>query len=89
MAYLRRTQTVEELKTLAAATWDEATDTVTLTTNSYEGGSASGTLTFEKATLGLAIERLIGELDPTEVKPQKAQRSIAVWTQWSGSRSRG
>lgn len=61
--YLRRTYTLAELKTLATTIWETATDTVTLTSNSHEGGGASGQITFEKAILGMAIEQLIEEQD--------------------------
>lgn len=61
--YLRRKYSLADLKTLADTVWATATDTVTLTANNYEGGGASGQVTFEKALLGAAIEQLISELD--------------------------
>lgn len=63
--YLRRTQSLAQLKQLAAQVWATATDTVTLTSNNFEGGGASGVVTFEKALIGKAVEDLIIELDST------------------------
>lgn len=65
--YLRRKYTadVPGLKALATEVFEIATDEVVITSQGFEGGSASGTLRFDKALLGLAIEELIAELDPT------------------------
>lgn len=59
------------LKALADEVFASATDEVAITSTSYEGGSASGTIKFDKAILGLAIERVLAELDPdgTPAKP--------------------
>ncbi len=89
MAYLRRTHTLPQLKALSVECFNEVSDVVTLTTNSYEGGSAGGTITFEKAVIGLACERLIAELEPSSQSPQKASRSMGVWPRWNGARTLG
>lgn len=77
--YLRRKYPVDQLpqlKTLADTTFAEATDTVTLTSNSFEGGSASGEITFDKTVLLTAIEELIAEVDPTA--PEEAPSSVLL-----------
>lgn len=56
---------IDDLKTLADTTFAAATDTITLTSGAFEGGSGTGEITFEKASLGIAIEELLQELDPS------------------------
>lgn len=75
--YLRRTKTLAELKTLADTVFETATDTVTLTSNNYEGGGASGQVTFEKALIGAAIEDLIAEQDTDVAAAQPAHERYA------------
>lgn len=65
----RYAQDLVGLKMLADHTWAEATDTVTLTSLSAEGGSQSGSITCPKGLLLLVIEELIAELDPTAHQP--------------------
>jgi hypothetical protein len=55
---------LDDLKADADTTFAAATDTVTLTSGAFEGGSQSGEITFEKILLGKALEELIGEYDP-------------------------
>lgn len=64
--YLRRkyASDVPGLKAQAAALFDIATEEVVITSQGFEGGSASGTVRFDKTIIGLAIEELIAELDP-------------------------
>lgn len=61
--YLRRKYAGNNagLATLADEVFAEATDTVTLTGTSFEGGSGSGQITFEKALLGAAVEEVLEE----------------------------
>lgn len=75
--YLKRTKSLAELKSLADTVFTSSTETVTLTSNSYEGGAASGQVTFRKDILGQAIEDLIQELDPTVVPP--VARQVMSW----------
>lgn len=67
--YLRRTyaSNVDGLKLLAENLVRNggATDAVTITGQSFEGGQAQGQLTFEPLAYLGAIESLILELDPT------------------------
>lgn len=63
-SYLRRTATLLQLRAIADQVFACATETVTLTANSFEGGASSGQVTFEKALLGTAVEELIREMDP-------------------------
>lgn len=53
-----------DLKQLATDTFADATETVTITSTSFEGGSAGGQIAFPKDILGVAIEELIAEIDP-------------------------
>jgi hypothetical protein len=55
---------LDDLKTDADIVFETATDTVTLTTGAFEGGSGGGQITFAKDLLGTALEELIEELDP-------------------------
>lgn len=71
IAYLRRTKTVAELKTLAdkiAAAVLSGDDHVVITSNSYVGGGASGEMRFPADIAGHAIEILLAELDPEDSK---------------------
>jgi hypothetical protein len=58
-----------ELRTLADSTFESATDTITLTSSSSEGGQASGVVTFEKVILGQALEKILAEFDPDYTPP--------------------
>ena len=64
--YLRRRylNDVAGLKALANRIAESAFATVTITGNTFEGGSAQGTVTFEKLAYLGAVEALIVELDP-------------------------
>ena len=55
---------VDELKADADLVFASATETVTLTSGAFEGGTHAGQITFEKALLGEALEELIEEFDP-------------------------
>lgn len=68
----RGAEGVSELKTLADEVFAEASETVTITGTSYEGGSANGSITFDKAILGRAIEKLLEALDPDYLPPPAA-----------------
>ena len=68
-SYLRRTKSLPELKQLADDVYNAATQTITLRSGAFEGGSHSGDITFEKALLGQAIEELIAETDPDYTPP--------------------
>lgn len=52
-----------QLRALADEVFAAATDTVTLTGQSFDGGSHSGVVTFEKMAYLAAIEDIIAELD--------------------------
>ena len=65
---------IAELRALADTTFSEATDTVTITSGSFEGGQGTGEITFEKVILGQAIEKLLTELDP-DYDPPPARSS--------------
>jgi len=56
----------------ADITFNAATETVTLTSGAFEGGTGSGQITFEKALLGEALEELIEEFDPGWQPPTEA-----------------
>lgn len=77
--YIQRTyplgdaEKLAALKTLANQCFEGATDTVTLTTGSFEGGQASGQITFEKVILAKAIEEWLAVIDPGYVAPPPAQ----------------
>jgi hypothetical protein len=58
---------VVDLRAKADEVFNAATDTITLTSTSFEGGSQAGQITFEKAELGMAIESLLAEMDPDYV----------------------
>jgi hypothetical protein len=60
------------LKELAATTFSSATDLITITSGTFEGGQGTGVVTFEKVILGLAIEKLLAEFDPDYDAPAAA-----------------
>lgn len=64
--YLRRkyASDVPGLKTLADRIAESAVRAVTITGQTFEGGSAQGQITFEKLAYLNAVEQLILELDP-------------------------
>lgn len=66
-SFLRRqyATNVAGLRALAQEVFDAATEEVVITSQGFQGGSASGQVQFDKTLLGLAIEELIAELDPT------------------------
>jgi hypothetical protein len=70
-SYLRRKFATDltGLRRLADDTFCAATDTVTLTSLGFEGGSQSGQITCPKGLLLGVIESLIAELDPTAPAP--------------------
>lgn len=67
--YLRRkyVEDVAGLKALAETIASGAFEFVTITGNSYEGGSANGQISFEPLEYLSAIEDIIAELDPDGV----------------------
>ena len=60
---------LQDLRNDADTVFQAATETVTLRTGSFEGGSGSGDITFAKDLLGTALEGLIEEFDPDFVQP--------------------
>jgi hypothetical protein len=64
--YLRRkyASDVPGLKTLANRIAESAFAAVTITGQTFEGGSAQGTVTFEKMAYLSAVEQVLAELDP-------------------------
>lgn len=60
---------LDALRQLAADTYASASDEVAISNVSYEGGSAGGTIKFEKVLVGIALEELLAELDPDYVEP--------------------
>lgn len=71
MRYLRRKYAADlpGLKSLADQVATGAFDAVTITGNAYEGGNASGLLTFEPLEYLSAVESLIAEIDPDAPQP--------------------
>ena len=78
--FLRRTRTQAQLEELAEQVWAEASESVTITSTASEGASVSGTLTFPKHVLLLAVEELLAELNG-DMSP----RRVAHRVRWSGS----
>ena len=78
--YLRRTNVGDDglakLKALADTLFGSATNEVTITGNSFEGGTASGVVTFPKMAYLQAVEELILELDPTNTPTAPDQSAI-------------
>lgn len=70
--YLRRTQTLDGLKALATQTFAQATETVTLTSLSAEGGAQAGQITCPKGLLLDVLEELIEQLDSTVPRDSSA-----------------
>lgn len=77
--YLRRTyaQNLTGLLALADQVANTATEAVTLTGQSFEGGSHTGQLTFEPMAYLTAIEDIIAELDPTGAGAPPPDRAYA------------
>lgn len=75
--YLRRVfaSNLTGLKALASTVAAEAFDSVTLTGQSFEGGSHTGQLVFPRLAYLRAIEELIIELDPASVPPAASSTS--------------
>jgi hypothetical protein len=67
---------LDDLKALAESTFNSATDPVTITSGSFEGGQGQGQITFEKAILGVAIAELIDATDPGYRMPDLPSREI-------------
>jgi hypothetical protein len=74
--YLRRkyADDVEGLKALAESVAVGAFTSVTITGNGYEGGSATGQITFEPLEYLAAVEGVIAELD--EDAPQDGASTV-------------
>jgi hypothetical protein len=60
-AYLRRTQTTQQLQDLAAQAFISASDEVTITSFNSEGAGTSGVIAFPKWLLLQAIEEVLAE----------------------------
>ncbi len=80
--YLRRKWSLEKLKTEADNLFDLATEEVTITSQGFEGGSSSGSVSYPKILLMQAIEELILEKD--EDAPRAPSGSI--YPDYSGRR---
>lgn len=65
---------VVELRAKADEVFTEASDTIAITSGTFEGGSGTGQLVFEKSLLGLAIEQLLAEFDPDYVSTSAIPR---------------
>ena len=78
--YLRRTYAsdVPGLRALAEQLVKELSDTVTITSQSFEGGSHSGQITMPPGLKLQAVEELIAELDAAGTVP-RAPRSSVVY----------
>jgi hypothetical protein len=77
--YIRRKYAadLQGLKKLADQYWADATsDQVTLTTQSFDGGSASGAITCPRSLLLDVVEDLIAELDDTAPAPRPSAAYI-------------
>lgn len=72
--YLRRKYAgdVNGLKALANQVAESAVAAVTITGQTFEGGSAQGTVTFEKLAYLAAVEAVILELDSDAPRPSIA-----------------
>jgi hypothetical protein len=57
------------LKADADAASSASTATITITSGSFEGGSGTGEITFDRILMSKALEELIEELDPNFVAP--------------------
>ena len=57
-------ENINALRALADKIFEEASEMVTITSTSYEGGSASGQITFDKTILGAVVERILAQIDP-------------------------
>ena len=70
-SYLRRKYAADlvGLKALADTAVENATDPVTITGQTFEGGGHSGQITFEPMAYLAAVEAVIMELDPTAPLP--------------------
>lgn len=60
------------LKRLSDEIFSQVTEQVTITQQTFEGGSSTGSITCPRSTLLLAIEEIIQEIDPTAVRPSNA-----------------
>jgi hypothetical protein len=69
--YLRRTyaENLPGLKALAETIAAGAFEAVTITGNNYEGGGATGQITFEPLEYLSAVEDVIADLDPDAPAP--------------------
>lgn len=77
--YLRRKYAadVPGLKTLADRIAESAFRAVTITGQTFEGGSAQGQITFDKLAYLGAVEALIAELDPDNTPTAPAAVTFA------------
>ena len=69
---------LQDLKADADKVFQAATDTVTITSGSFEGGAGGGQITFRKDVLGMAYEELIEEFDPEWVPAMKLGEGIVM-----------
>lgn len=70
---------VAGLKALADQLIVEVTDNVTITSQSFEGGSHSGQITMPPGLKLAAVEELIVELDSEGTTPRPSQQSVVYF----------
>lgn len=77
--YLRRkyASDLQGLKSLADRIAESAFAAVTITGQTFEGGSAQGTVTFEKLAYLSAVEAIIAEIDPDNTPTAPAAVAFA------------
>lgn len=71
---------VAELRAYSLEVFSDASETIAITSTGFEGGNASGTLTFEKALLGIALEELLAEFDPDYVATSSIPRRASGYS---------
>lgn len=77
--YLRRTfaTNLPGLRTLADTFAAELADSVTITSQSFEGGSHAGQITMPVGLKLQAVEEILVELDSTGTVPRRCTQSVA------------
>jgi hypothetical protein len=81
--FLRRTQTIEQLKDLSAkahAAILAGEDKVAITSNAWEGGSASGSILVSSAMVGSVCEELIEEIEGAITTVSRFRRATFTQT---------
>lgn len=74
-----------DLKAYSLQVFPKATSPVTITRTGFEGGDASGEISFPKPVLGMAIEEIIAEWDPDFIEPSPMpRRSLGIVVRTDG-----